>query len=272
MPNCYCTLDDVKNLVGKSLVADDSELLAMIEASSRAIDLYCGRHFYTETATRYFDTGASPAVLPIDDVLSITSLKTDSEIDGTYDGETWTADADYWLSPSNRWPKNEVRITGFGSYAFGANLKRYAAIAGVWGYGDGKTATAWLPTAITATVATVGGLTLTLSAAGMEAGQTILAGSEQMFLRAVATNGLSATVERAMNGTTAAIHAGAAVSTALYPSSVARCARQLSIADWNTRNYQGMESESKEAYSYTILKNPEYIIARSLGAFRRLRG
>ena len=73
-------------------------------------------------------------------------------------------------------------------------------------------ASIWTLTAITGTVATTGGTTLTLSADGTVAsGQTIRLDSEEMLVTALGTK--SATVTRGVNGTTKVVHTDAVIST-----------------------------------------------------------
>ena len=232
--NVYCTAADIQEGLGRSTTISNAIALALAEAASRTIDGFTGRRFISETGTRYFDTGSAGDILRIDDLLALTTLKTDSEGDGTYDGESWTVNTDFWVKPESAYPKNWIELTAFGSYSFPRKVRRYVQISGIWGYGDG-TASPWLVTAITGTVATTGGLALTLSAAGtILAGQTIKIGDEQLYVQAVTTaDGLTtATIIRGVNGTTAATHNAGAISIALYPADVKQAAILMAVAQW----------------------------------------
>lgn len=98
--NGYATLAELKTRLGITDTDDDSVLEAVIEATSRLIDGYCKRRFYTTAAdeTRYFTATSSGEVF-VDDLLSVTSIATDASGDRTY-GTTW-ATTDYDLDPIN---------------------------------------------------------------------------------------------------------------------------------------------------------------------------
>lgn len=101
--NGYCTLAEVKAALRIADTADDSLLEVAVESASRAIDGYCGRHFYSAgTATRVY-TPASSYVCYVDDLAAApVSVKTSTMADGTWD-ITWSGsgDADYQLEPLN---------------------------------------------------------------------------------------------------------------------------------------------------------------------------
>ncbi len=269
--NCYATLADVKSRLGITATTYDTELLAVIEAASRLVDQDCYRYFYTETATKYYD-GEKGNLLDIDDCLSITTLSTDTEDDGTYDGETWTENTDFYLYPRNHYPKQQVGTTGFGDYSFAAS-RDYVKIVGVFGYGNG-TANPWTATAITVTVGTTTGTSLTLSAEGtIKAGHTIKCGTEQMFVTAVSSdNSKTATVKRGVNGTTAATQAAATASIALYPEQVITAATMYALEIWNSFDGAGYTSERIGDYYYTRSESMISKAARNLTSnLQRLR-
>lgn len=103
--NGYATLTEVKAAAriptGDTL--DDDLLEVSIEAASREIDSYCERVFYqtgsagTPVARVYIPEDLF--VVQTDDIISVTTLKTDSNGDGTFD-QTW-ASSDYQLEPLN---------------------------------------------------------------------------------------------------------------------------------------------------------------------------
>jgi hypothetical protein len=57
---------------------DDDNLNLVITTASRAIDNICHRRFYAATETRYYTTDDTFRV-DIDDLLSVTTLKTDED-------------------------------------------------------------------------------------------------------------------------------------------------------------------------------------------------
>lgn len=138
--NGYATLAGLRarlGITGVSDTADDAVLEAVIESVSRAIDDYTGRRFYAATQTRYF-TPESGRRLMVDDLLSVTTLKTDDDADGTYE-TTWAA-TDYALAPYNAQlesvpqPYWRIEVTPYGVYWFPAGVQRGVQIVGSWGF------------------------------------------------------------------------------------------------------------------------------------------
>jgi hypothetical protein len=100
--NGYSTLAELKGALGipSSDTASDSALELSIESASRQIDSHCERVFYqTIAATRVF-TPNDYDYVEIDDLYSLTSLKTSTDADGGFD-QTWSSPTDYQLEPLN---------------------------------------------------------------------------------------------------------------------------------------------------------------------------
>ncbi len=256
--NCYIGIEAVKRKLGITSTTLDADVLAAVKAGSRGIDAASGRDgivegFFTYSGARIFDVAesirrGSIQRFPINECLSVSALEEDTGGDGTF-ATTWDA-ADYILGPANYFPKKHIEAPPYGDRRFtpGSRLVR---ITGVWGYGNGRSATPWTATGATGTVGTTTGTTLTLSAAtGFEAGQTILIGTEQMFISAI--DSLSATVERGVNGTTAAAQSAAAISRAQYPDDVAFAALWFAIDAWESMGRAGILNERIADYSYQV--------------------
>lgn len=98
--NGYTTLQEVKNILrlGTAVSDDDVLLERCIESASRHIDRYCERSFTAGSATRVFTPNDSYLV-EIDDLITLTTLKTSTDADGVFD-TTWGS-ADYQLEPLN---------------------------------------------------------------------------------------------------------------------------------------------------------------------------
>ena len=113
---------------------DDPSLERVIEATSRAIDNITGRRFYAADETRYY-TATDTTEIQVDDLLSVTTLKTDENGDRTYE-YTW-ATTDYDLMPYNAalkgWPYQWIEISVFPDYYFPLTRKG-VEIAGSWGF------------------------------------------------------------------------------------------------------------------------------------------
>ena len=115
--NGYATLSAVKAAARITDSVDDELLETAVESSSRMIDGYCERRFYTNgTETRYF-AATNAYTLDIDDVAGTAlTVETSAGLDGIYD-ETWTA-SDYQLEPLNRtnagldFPVTRLRAVG----------------------------------------------------------------------------------------------------------------------------------------------------------------
>ena len=272
--NLYATLDDLKARLDITATTDDAVLLAYLEAASREVDNLCHRHFYVETATRYFDTKSSFSKLLIDDVLSVTTLTTDSELDGTYDGETWTEGPtnDFTLWPWNIWPKMEVDVSVNGDYSFPKKVDRYVKIIGSFGYGDGKSATPYdaaLAAGVAVTVVADDAIEVQLNVSAdsvIEPGHTILVESEQIYVGSVAAGFIN--VERGVNGTTAAAHATKPASIYRYPKLITQ-AVEIAAGDlYNNEGTEGFSSERIGDYSYQKLTNRgDAMIKTVLGRF-----
>ena len=133
----YTTLDEVKAILRITDNVDDALLETCVEAASRQIDTHCERVFTPTTATRVF-TPSDSYLVSIDDLSTLTSLKTSSAADGTFD-ITWTA-TDYQLEPLNGLTGSiyspYTRIRAIGDYLFPVvNEEATVQIEGVFGYG-----------------------------------------------------------------------------------------------------------------------------------------
>jgi len=138
--NGYCTLNEVKSAlrIGVADTADDALLENAIEGASRRIDGYCGRFFYQKSATVSLYAWTLYQLPLQNDLVSITTLKTDDDGDGTFE-DTWVVGTDYQMEPL------DVAITGFpyrmitaiGGKTFplySVPLLPSAQINGVWGW------------------------------------------------------------------------------------------------------------------------------------------
>ncbi len=268
--NSYATLAELKAVLGVTATTDDVVMRKILEAASRAIESYCNRRFYCTTETKYFD-GAS--VLWVDDLLSPTALKTDDDGDATFENTlviTGTQ-SDVLFYPLNDYPKTQIQSTVVATCGLAPSVHKGVEISGVWGYGDGITATPYVATPVTASATTATALSLALSADGtIEIGHTILCDSEQMYVTALGT--LSATVERGVNKSTAAIHTGTAVSYYNYPRDIHQACIDLSVALYQNRAKKGIQSERLGDYSYTMSREMmNSILEDSIKGYRRLR-
>lgn len=141
LTNPYCTLAQLKAALRITDNVDDSLLEDSINGASRQIDGYCERNFYSTSATRVF-TPQNSTICEIDDLVSLTTLKTSTNGNGTFD-VTWAA-TDYQLEPLNGIASGiatpYTRIRAIGNYLFpefpiwGGNYEATVQVVGTFGY------------------------------------------------------------------------------------------------------------------------------------------
>lgn len=122
----YCTLEEIKaRLWPEGASADtvsDTVLEAIISAASAQIDNFCGRRFWITdtTETRYFTTADNEYLWPDVDIVSITSIAVDYDMDRSY--STALDTDDYDLLPTNAAldgkPYSYLRISPLGTERF----------------------------------------------------------------------------------------------------------------------------------------------------------
>jgi|TARA_R110000764_G_scaffold99745_1_gene184506 hypothetical protein len=142
--NGYCTLAQIKTSAGISDNVDDELLELAVESASREIDGATERQFFQTSATRIY-TPRDSYITQIDDLVSLTALKTSTAADTVFD-ETWSA-TDYQLEPLNGLaggiptPSNTIRAIG--DYAFPIDGgSATVEVTGTFGFNE-------VPTAIT---------------------------------------------------------------------------------------------------------------------------
>ncbi len=218
MTNAYVTLDTLKgsgvlNITGSG---DDARLLTLIEAVSRIIDHFCGRHFYSMKSAKRFDGDGSFSLL-VPDLISVDAggLKTDDNKDRSFE-TTWET-TDFLLIPTNADPTNSdnpearpyARIEvdrDAGTKASFPVGRELVQITGEWGYRRHLARASETANAIADATTT----SVTVSArTDVEPGHTLLVDSEQLYVKSYSGNTL--TVARGVNGTAAASHGGGAL-------------------------------------------------------------
>ncbi|GGK32138.1 hypothetical protein GCM10010124_26160 [Pilimelia terevasa] len=98
LAHLYCTAAELKNRVGVEDTEDDFEIQQAVETAAREIDDWCKRHFFRQAGTRVY-AADSPYRCTVDDLVSVTSVRTDEAGDGAF--ETTWAGSDYQLRPVN---------------------------------------------------------------------------------------------------------------------------------------------------------------------------
>lgn len=130
----YASLAQVKSALRITDNLDDAALQVAISAASELIDGFCGRNFGSESGTRVFAAAYTDLVL-IDDLVSLTTFKTDENADGNFE-TTWVTGIQQ--EPLNHkldgtyWPTTRIRAI---DDAFPvSNDQALIQIEGVWGW------------------------------------------------------------------------------------------------------------------------------------------
>jgi hypothetical protein len=142
--NGYCTLNELKASlrIPVSDTIDDDLLELAVEAASRDIDQASERIFYSLSDTRIFIPRDSSNTA-IDDLVSVTSIKTSTSADGAFD-VTWTS-SDYQLMPLNGVAGGMTvpydLIYAVGDYSFPqSGQEATVEVVGTWGFSSVPTA------------------------------------------------------------------------------------------------------------------------------------
>lgn len=101
--SAYATAAQYRDVVGKSVTGDDTEILRQLTAMTRVIERECGRTFNKDAAatTRVY-TPTDRDCIEIDDLVSVTSIKVDVGNDLTFAGDDGlTVTTQYELLPLN---------------------------------------------------------------------------------------------------------------------------------------------------------------------------
>ena len=139
--NNYCTVAELKAVLGvpSADTADDSKMEVVIMAVCRTIDAYTGRKFWTTSGTeaRVYSPIDYDIFFCPDDINSLTSVKTDTDGDGTF--ETTWATSDYVKMPRNASldskPYTYIQTTPLGNNTFPTSIPNSLQLVGKFGWG-----------------------------------------------------------------------------------------------------------------------------------------
>lgn len=223
--NWYCTLELLRARIGLTDSGEDAILRGVIQGVSDRFNKATGRFFYVRNATSHVTARASDRLLLRNDLLSVTTLATDSNGDLSYATE-WQA-SDYLLLPDEAplrdppEPYWEIRVAPGGSLSFPTSL-RGVELVGRWGYYEVlERSPSLLNGSLDVSTRTV----IVDDGADFGTGQTILIGDEQMWIDSISSDTL--TVTRGVNGTMTATHADdSAIDIYTYPDIGEACLEQ----------------------------------------------
>jgi len=129
------TLKKTLTLEGTTFRDDDLDEAAV--AASAQVERMLNRDFGlgTTEVSRYY-TAHDPMKLVMHDLVSLDSLMTDDNADGTH--ETTWATTDYVLAPFNAatddQPYTEILLPRYGTKRFPSNVMRGVKVTGIWGW------------------------------------------------------------------------------------------------------------------------------------------
>ncbi len=228
--------------------ADAAEIEKVLEAASRRVDEQCRRSFFSETGTRVLD-GEGEAWQWIPDLLAETTIKLDEDGDRTFEVDL-AAGTDYYLKRRGYKDEDALPATTLELDAVngkrGALLsrKRLIEIVGRWGFTEEVEATG---DNVRDDPLTVGAAAITvLDGTNFAVGQTLFIETEQLYVTAIAET--LVTVDRGVNGTTAASHVqGTVISRFVWVPGVREATLILAGRVWKRR----------EAGYANVILNPE---------------
>ena len=225
--------------------ANRRELEQMIETAERDVDRFCRRFFYAKTEVVILD-GTGSELLEVPDLLAVTSIKLDENVDRTF--ETTLAVTDYYLM--RRWHKRPYDATPKtlivldvrnGDFSQWQDTERLVQIDAEWGYGNdtedtGETVQDSVEQSASATTL------LVTDGAALSVGQTLKLGTEQEYVTGVAGDTVS--VDRGVNGTTAATLAnGVQIDRYVYTPEVREATMIQAIRLWKRKEVGFIDRE-----------------------------
>lgn len=232
MTTHYARLPDMlADLNARGVSGEDARVLNAVAEASRMMQTGTGgRQFHSTVETRTFD-GCGQMSLYVGDLISLDSLKFDEDGDGIFETTVTGHTLWPWNRPSGYAARRIDLGLGASRSAFPSGVVPRVQIVGKWGHSEILQAVVGA-TAITATVATDSGLTITASADVatsnlVAVGDAVVIEDEQLGdVTSVAGDGLTFVVRaRGINGTTAAAHSAKQLYLRRYPADVERAVR-----------------------------------------------
>ncbi len=242
--NNYCRRSHVKAEIGKTTTVDDSLILRAQTAASRGIDKMLNHPVFSAVDTRYLDGDGGTSLISPWDIISLSALNLDKNDDGVFE-TALVESTDYYLYDYNndwKW-LIKLRRNSF------PNAMRSVQLVGRFGYSAMSEDTG--QTVQNATEITAGGTALTVvSTDDIDVGEVLVLGTEEVYVSAKTPTGL--TIQRAVNGTTAAAHAnGVAISRRRYPEDIEEACR-MQVARFFREKRSGGQMGDAETGGYAF--------------------
>jgi hypothetical protein len=274
MPNLYVDVDAFRRRFVNNAVldlSDEQEIVRVLETTARGIDEYTHRHYYALTQTRYFD-GDGCGEMYIPDLLAVTTIKFDEDGDRVFELTLQAATDYYLLRPGadneDALPRTLLRLDDVnGQRASFLARRRLIEIVGRWGYTE-----AVERIAPTITLADGSTSTATVSEIGDIAdGQTLLVNGTAEQVYVVQKSGTTTlTVQRGMNGTTAAGATDAALDRFVYVPEIREANLIMASRLWKRREsgYAGINAGPAGVAEFIRHMDPD--VAAMLAPFVRV--
>lgn len=218
MPNAtrwYCSRESLKRAVGISGADKDALIGSYLEAASEDIEQLLSRRFIPETATKLFrwpqrNGGSAVLYFADEDLIAVTTL----QVKAQNASPTTIVAADYFLEPNNAGPpysRIEIDLSSTAAFEAGDTPQRSISVLGRWGFREDTRAAGALAEADDGSETELD----VTDASLIDVGDTILIGTEAMFVssRATLTTGttLNAALTADVNNVTVAVVAGTSV-------------------------------------------------------------
>lgn len=115
----YCSVEELKSRLAVGDTDDDFEAMLAVQSACRSIDDITGRYFWRGTDTRTY-VPTDTTWHDVDDLVSISSLKTDDDADGVFETSWTTANYQLLVAPGKynvsrkgeQWPYTIIKAIG----------------------------------------------------------------------------------------------------------------------------------------------------------------
>ena len=271
MPHSYVRLDDLTARAGLNIrgSTDRAAMLRIGEAVAEQIDRITHRHFYSFHDVRLFDGNGKTRIPLRWDIARVTTLKEDDANSGSFsvtfsssDFVTWPYEADSTQDVDHARPitRLEINTKGSGTQDVFQEGRRRYQLTGVFGYTE-RVRDTGSKTASSSFTASSTKFTVTASTR-VSPGDTVLIGSEQLYVVARSSSADAVHVMRAANGTTAAAHSSSAtIQRYVYPAAITQAALMQTSRLWARRenayadNAVGLQESGQAGPMVTGLDN-----------------
>lgn len=177
--NWYVSRERLKAALDATTAINDGLIDRHIEAASRLIDGQLGRFFIPKTQTRYYRPPHAPCLRLDEGLISVSAITSQN-------GDNTLAVTDYLIEPANEGPpytRIELDASSVASTAdlsAGDTAQRAIAVTGSWGYRNDTESAGTVASGLASDAAATS--MVCSSAAAIDVGDTLLIGTEQLWV------------------------------------------------------------------------------------------